>query len=514
MSMDLDMSQFVAIFVEEAQEHLANMEAQLLAIQVDAATPAQFNEIFRAAHSIKGGSATFGLSNVTGIAHDSYVDVYWDASAFDGGLPITGYWAQAYTAEGVLIDDAVCSTTGTACGIPGLTNGTDYKFSVRATNDLGYSEYATLSSTYAPIPNVVPGAPTGVTAVPSAGAATVSWAAPTFDGGIPLSGYWAQAYTSAGVLIDGATCPTTDTTCTITGLSPATTYKFSVRATNDVGYSEYADLSSSITIPGFTTANRALVVRSVAATVSITTTGLPDAARSLRIASGTLPSGVTFVDNGDGTARISGKAKASGKWSVTIVGGEAPNEITQEFTLYSAAAPSITATGTSVTIRQAATIRITTSASGYQPALGATGLPSWATFVDNGNGTGKIVGTPDASGTTTVRVTAAGYPSNQSSADVKITVNAPPVFTSSNSITMTRRVLGSFTIQTSGGYPTPVIALFGTSTLPVGIALVDNADGTATISGTPTTRSPKSTFWVQATSGVLSTKQKLSITVN
>ena len=70
MSMDLDMSQFVAIFVEEAQEHLANMEAQLLAIQVDAATPAQFNEIFRAAHSIKGGSATFGLTNVTGIAHE------------------------------------------------------------------------------------------------------------------------------------------------------------------------------------------------------------------------------------------------------------------------------------------------------------------------------------------------------------------------------------------------------------------------------------------------------------
>lgn len=70
MSMDLDMSQFVAIFVEEAQEHLANMEAQLLALQVEAATPSQFNEIFRAAHSIKGGSATFGLSNVTGIAHE------------------------------------------------------------------------------------------------------------------------------------------------------------------------------------------------------------------------------------------------------------------------------------------------------------------------------------------------------------------------------------------------------------------------------------------------------------
>lgn len=68
--MDLDMSQFTAIFVEEAHEHLAAMEAQLLAIQVEAVTKAELNEIFRAAHSIKGGSATFGLGDVTGVAHE------------------------------------------------------------------------------------------------------------------------------------------------------------------------------------------------------------------------------------------------------------------------------------------------------------------------------------------------------------------------------------------------------------------------------------------------------------
>jgi two-component system chemotaxis sensor kinase CheA len=68
--MNLDMSQFTAIFVDEAHEHLAAMEAQLLAIQVEAVTKAELNEIFRAAHSIKGGSATFGLSDVTGVAHE------------------------------------------------------------------------------------------------------------------------------------------------------------------------------------------------------------------------------------------------------------------------------------------------------------------------------------------------------------------------------------------------------------------------------------------------------------
>ena len=68
--MDLDMSQFTAIFVDEAHEHLAAMESQLLAIQVESVTKAELNEIFRAAHSIKGGSATFGLGDVTGVAHE------------------------------------------------------------------------------------------------------------------------------------------------------------------------------------------------------------------------------------------------------------------------------------------------------------------------------------------------------------------------------------------------------------------------------------------------------------
>ncbi len=453
-------------------------------------------------------------TNVTGVAHDSSVDVSWDASDYDGGLPITGYWAQAYTSSGELLVGAVCSTTGTACSIAGLTNDVGYKFSVRATNDNGYSDYATRTSTYTPKANTVPSAPTGVTAVPSAGAATVSWTASTFDGGLAISGYWAQAYTASGTLIDGAVCPTTDTTCTISGLSPATTYQFSVRATNDLGYSEYADRSSSITTPGFTSAARVLVVRGVATTVSITTTGLPDTARSLRIAAGTLPSGVTFTNNGDGTGQISGTAKAKGRFAVTIVGGEGFNEITQEFTLYAVVSPSIVVTGANTKLGRATTIRITTSAGGFQPALSATGLPSWATFVDNGNGTGKIIGTPDVGGSTKVRVTANGYPTDSAFVDVEVVVAASPIFTSSNSITMTRRVLSSFTIQTSGGYPTPVISLFGTSVLPAGLALVDNADGTATISGTPTTRTAKSTFWIQAISGVLSTKQKLSITVN
>ncbi|RZL98596.1 MAG: chemotaxis protein CheA, partial [Variovorax sp.] len=68
-SMDIDMSEFLGIFVEEAREHLQEMEAMLLALRIETVTTEDLNKIFRAAHSIKGGSATFGLNSVTELAH-------------------------------------------------------------------------------------------------------------------------------------------------------------------------------------------------------------------------------------------------------------------------------------------------------------------------------------------------------------------------------------------------------------------------------------------------------------
>jgi len=67
--MAIDMSQFYQVFFEEAAEHLANMEALLLAI--DPATPDEedVNALFRAAHSIKGSSGTFGFQDMMEVTH-------------------------------------------------------------------------------------------------------------------------------------------------------------------------------------------------------------------------------------------------------------------------------------------------------------------------------------------------------------------------------------------------------------------------------------------------------------
>ncbi|MEW5771104.1 MAG: chemotaxis protein CheW [Pseudomonadota bacterium] len=67
--MSIDMSQFYQVFFEETSEHLANMESLLLDLDVENPSLEDLNAIFRAAHSIKGGSGTFGFTDMTEVTH-------------------------------------------------------------------------------------------------------------------------------------------------------------------------------------------------------------------------------------------------------------------------------------------------------------------------------------------------------------------------------------------------------------------------------------------------------------
>jgi two-component system chemotaxis sensor kinase CheA len=64
-----DLSQFHGVFFEEAGENLANMETLLLEVDVENADDEALNAIFRCAHSIKGGAATFGFQDVADLTH-------------------------------------------------------------------------------------------------------------------------------------------------------------------------------------------------------------------------------------------------------------------------------------------------------------------------------------------------------------------------------------------------------------------------------------------------------------
>ena len=66
---DFDLSQFYQIFFEEAGENLDQMEQMLLDLDLSSANDEELNGIFRCAHSIKGGGATFGFADVAELTH-------------------------------------------------------------------------------------------------------------------------------------------------------------------------------------------------------------------------------------------------------------------------------------------------------------------------------------------------------------------------------------------------------------------------------------------------------------
>jgi two-component system chemotaxis sensor kinase CheA len=67
---DFDLTQFYQIFFEEAGENLDQMEQMLLDLDVTVVDDEELNGIFRCAHSIKGGAATFGFADVAELTHN------------------------------------------------------------------------------------------------------------------------------------------------------------------------------------------------------------------------------------------------------------------------------------------------------------------------------------------------------------------------------------------------------------------------------------------------------------
>ena len=69
----IDLSQFHQVFFEEAAENLEQMEQLLLRIDLASASDEELNAVFRCAHSVKGGAATFGFRDVAELTHQMEV---------------------------------------------------------------------------------------------------------------------------------------------------------------------------------------------------------------------------------------------------------------------------------------------------------------------------------------------------------------------------------------------------------------------------------------------------------
>jgi two-component system chemotaxis sensor kinase CheA len=67
--MKIDLSQFRETFLQESADHIASMETGLLQLRTAPGDVELLNSIFRSAHSIKGGSGSFGMKNLTHFTH-------------------------------------------------------------------------------------------------------------------------------------------------------------------------------------------------------------------------------------------------------------------------------------------------------------------------------------------------------------------------------------------------------------------------------------------------------------
>src|SRR5690606_557714 len=65
----MDVSQYLNVFMDECQEHLQSLNQSLLALEQDPDNMEILNQIFRAAHTLKGASATMGFNKMSNVTH-------------------------------------------------------------------------------------------------------------------------------------------------------------------------------------------------------------------------------------------------------------------------------------------------------------------------------------------------------------------------------------------------------------------------------------------------------------
>lgn len=154
-------------------------------------------------------------------------------------------------------------------------------------------------------------------------------------------------------------------------------------------------------------------------------------------------------------------------------------------TYYVQQAPAITSANTTYfTVGSLGSFGVTTTGYPVPKLTAGTGLPSWATLTDNGDGTATLAGTPPSGsgGKYTFNITAANTVSPNYVQSFTLVVDENLAIISANSTSFTGGVAGSFKVTTSGY---PVATSIGQTGAPSWATLTNNNDGTATLSGTP-----------------------------
>ncbi len=176
------------------------------------------------------------------------IDLAWTAPAANGAA-ISGYHLDRKAGSGSYA--SVSTTIGasaTAYADTGLTPGTAYTYRIRAVNSVGNADW---SNEPTATTDNVPDAVTGLTATKDATngdtEVDLAWTAPA-DNGAAITSYTLQRKSGAGGFANvSTTIGASATSYSDTGLTPATTYTYRIRAVNSVGNGGWSNEDSATT---------------------------------------------------------------------------------------------------------------------------------------------------------------------------------------------------------------------------------------------------------------------------
>ncbi len=153
--------------------------------------------------------------------------------------------------------------------------------------------------------------------------------------------------------------------------------------------SNYAYTSISTSAPTFTSGASDTVLAGAAFTYTISASGTPAPTIS---ESGALPSGVTFTNNGNGTATLAGTSSvAAGTYSFTLTASNsAGSPDTQVFLLNVDTTPVFTSSSSTSWSSKNATFTVSATSTPTPSLAVLSTLPIGVSFIDNGNGTGTL----------------------------------------------------------------------------------------------------------------------------
>ncbi|QDY08302.1 hypothetical protein FJK98_15010 [Micromonospora sp. HM134] len=236
--------------------------------------------------------------------------VTWKAPA-SPDTAITGYAVTAYR-DGKKIRSVSFDASKTSRKLSGLAAKGRYTFTVAAKNAAGTGPASPRSKAAKLL--ALPAAPTIIAVTADTASAVLSWT-PGPDGGSPITGYQVTPYV-AGVPQAAQTFGPA-TTNTVTGLTPTTTYRFTVAARNAQGTGPESPLSEAVTANVsptllFDAPTAATVGVAYTATLNVTH-GVPPFTWS--VASGTLPPGLILNPTSNG---ISGVPTTAGQYPIVI----------------------------------------------------------------------------------------------------------------------------------------------------------------------------------------------------